>query len=152
MKVISTFLLAFLSMNVGASDIDSWYQTKGGEYAIQEAIYGNLYATLANSQAGDLSIYLENWDEEGCKNVGEDVIGHDPLYINDKLIKISQNCNGNWRNYFPATSEGREYLLNEFVRKNNVVIRAYDDSYKFLFSAKGFSKIYKKEKLTASAI
>ncbi len=67
---------------------------------------------------------------------------HDPLYINGTLVKFAQACNNDWRTFYPISMEGTNHIIREFMRKSNVEVMTYDKSFKPLFSAKGFTKIY----------
>ncbi|WP_461535186.1 hypothetical protein [Spongorhabdus nitratireducens] len=152
MKKIFIFIPLLFSKSLFAADINEWYETEEGDYAIEEALHGSMYATLSESVAGDLSVYIEKYDEDKCDGSNEDVSNHEPVYINDVLVKMSQACNGSWFTIFPSSDKGRDYLINEFKVKRNVIIESYQNEYKLLFSAKGFSKSLKLQKLNKLAI
>lgn len=76
------------------------------------------------------------------KSIGNDIVKHEPLYVNKKLVRISQYCDGNLHYFYPSTDEGNTYVIREFNKSDSVEFKMYDESKRFLFSAKNFKNIY----------
>ncbi|MBE4618264.1 hypothetical protein [Vibrio navarrensis] len=154
-NVMAVFLLftsvIFSCVSNAEGEIESWYLSKGGEYLVRESIDGSLYSLLSTSKAGDLTVYMFMFDAS-CKDENSDVINHNPLYVNNKLVRFSQYCDGERRYFFPSSDAGRNHIVNEFKKKEFVEVKAHDNSYTKLFSAKGFTKIYNEMKLKSEAI
>ncbi|EPX4131419.1 hypothetical protein ACW0FT_004615 [Vibrio alginolyticus] len=154
-KKIILLSLAALSSGVYADtsdEINEWYIAQNEQYLIRDSINDGYYANLSSNQRGDLNVYLQFWDETKCKTDGDKVMGHDPLYVNDKLVKYSQACNGSWRTFFPSTEAGRKYIVSQFKKKNLVEITTYKKDFKVLFSAKGFTKLFNEKRMQLDAI
>ncbi|WP_429215352.1 hypothetical protein, partial [Aeromonas veronii] len=127
------------------STIGISYLAKNGMYIIRDSINDGLIATLEKSRDGMLNIYIQYVDIDGCKEKNGVSSSHDPLYINGTLVKFAQACNNDWRTFYPISTEGTNHIIREFMRKSNVEVMTYDKSFKALFSAKGFTKIYDKK-------
>lgn len=156
MKNVISALLLFSSMVVSgvsnaAGEIESWYKSEGGEYLVRDSIHGELHSQLSTSKVGNISVYLFYLDSS-CEGKNSDVVAHDPLLINDKLVRYLQYCDGSRRYFFPATTEGRNYLINEFIKRDFVEIKTYNKDFSSLFSAKGFTKLYNQMKAKEEAI
>ncbi|MFM5418446.1 hypothetical protein ACEUAV_06355 [Aeromonas veronii] len=143
--IISTLLLSFFSQASIIDEQNEWYLAKNGMYIIRDSINDGLIATLEKSRDGMLNIYIQYVDIDGCKEKNGVSSSHDPLYINGTLVKFAQACNNDWRTFYPISTEGTNHIIREFMRKSNVEVMTYDKSFKALFSAKGFTKIYDKK-------
>ncbi|MDR5015332.1 hypothetical protein RF663_13965 [Aeromonas veronii] len=143
--IISTLLLSFFSQASIIDEQNEWYLAKNGMYIIRDSINNGLIATLEKSRDGMLNIYIQYVDIDGCKEKNGVSSSHDPLYINGTLVKFAQACNNDWRTFYPISTEGTNHIIREFMRKSNVEVMTYDKSFKALFSAKGFTKIYDKK-------
>lgn len=147
--ILSTLLISFFSQASNIDEQNEWYLAKNGMYIIRDSINDGLVATLETSRDGMLNIYIQYLDVDDCKNKDGMSSSHDPLYVNGTLVKFAQACNNDWRTFYPISMEGSNYIIREFMRKSNVEIMTYDKSFKALFSAKGFTKIYnEKQKIT----
>lgn len=143
--ILSTLLLSFFSQASIIDEQNEWYLAKNGMYIIRDSINDGLIATLEKSRDGMLNIYIQYVDIDGCKEKNGVSSSHDPLYINGTLVKFAQACNNDWRTFYPISTEGTNHIIREFMRKSNVEVMTYDKSFKALFSAKGFTKIYDKK-------
>ena len=140
--ILSTLLLSFFSQASIIDEQNEWYLAKNGMYIIRDSINDGLIATLEKSRDGMLNIYIQYVDIDGCRDKNGVSSSHDPLYINGTLVKFAQACNNDWRTFYPISMEGTNHIIREFMRKSNVEVMTYDKSFKALFSAKGFTKIY----------
>lgn len=124
-------------------EIEEWYTSKGGEYLVKDSVHGNLYALLSNSQSGEPSVYIIMYDED-CKDQSDDIISHNPLYVNGVLTRYQQYCDSDdERRYFlPATEAGRSNLVKEFKEKKFVEIKSHNDDFNFIFTGQGFTALY----------
>ncbi|WP_087025827.1 hypothetical protein [Thaumasiovibrio subtropicus] len=135
--------LAFAFPAFAAEETEAWYLSNGDEYLVQEALHESLYALLSISEGDEVSVYLF-FDDEDCLTEDGDVYEHNPLLINGQLVKMSQYCDDIRRYFFPSSEAGRKHLIDQFIKKNVVEIKSHDDSFRTLFSAKGFTKLYRK--------
>ncbi len=142
-KIIIPF---YILMAVGAhaeGEMDGWYNSNSGLYLVQEVIYGKYYGQIAYSKSNQLRFYIVNPNDPDCvKSIGNDIVKHEPLYVNKKLVRISQYCDGNLHYFYPSTDEGNTYVIREFNKSDSVEFKMYDESKRFLFSAKNFKNIY----------
>ncbi|WP_434565678.1 hypothetical protein QFW85_10895 [Vibrio chagasii] len=154
-KITKCFLflssIFFSSSMYAEGEIEQWYLSKGGEYLVRESINGSLHSLLSTSKAGDLNVYIFMFDSS-CENKSTDVINHDPLYVNNKLVRFSQYCDDDRRYFYPSSEAGRNHMISEFKKRDFVEVKAHDNSYRTLFSAKGFTKIYNDLNLKSEAI
>ena len=154
-NIMAVFLLLtsvmFSCISNAEAEIESWYLSKGGEYLVRESIDGSLHSLLSTSKAGNVTVYMFMFDTS-CKDENSDVINHNPLYVNNTLVRFSQYCDGERRYFYPSSDAGRNHMINEFIKKDFVEVKAHDNSYTKLFSAKGFTKIYNEMKLKSEAI
>lgn len=150
--ILGCLFFSPLALSDSLSETNEWYIAKNGQYLIRDSINNGYFAMMGTNTVGDLNVYLQFWDNDGCQKDGNKVLNHDPLLVNGKLVKYSQACNGEWRTFFPSTEAGRKYLISEFKKKNLVEITTYDKNFKVLFSAKGFTKLFNAKKIQAEAI
>ena len=143
MKKIPLIFLTLLPTFVCAeNEMDGWYVSQKNRYLVREMVYGKLYAEIAHSKSQKIRFYINAYDADCIKKVGTGIISHQPLYINKKLVRMSQYCDGNEHIYYPSTDEGNEYVINQFKARDSVEIKTHDESVRFVFSAKNFKSIY----------
>ncbi|EHD2271104.1 MULTISPECIES: hypothetical protein [Vibrio] len=153
MRYIYTLILSILSFSaVSGSEVDAWYTSKGGDYLVKDSIHGVTYGLIGVSKAGDMTVYFQFWEEECSSLLGDGVQAHDPIKVNGQLVRMLQSCDGKWRTIFAASDKGRDYIINQFKKKNFVELKGYDDSYKLLFSAKNFTKLFNLKVSSSAAI
>ncbi|WP_104401800.1 hypothetical protein [Vibrio penaeicida] len=153
MRYIYTLILSILSFSaLSSSEVDAWYTSKGGDYLVKESIHGVAYGLIGVSKAGDMAVYFQFWEEECFSLLGDGVKAHDPIKVNNQLVRMLQSCNGNWRTIFAASDKGRKYIINQFKKKKFVELKGYDDSYRLLFSAKNFTKLFNLKVSSSAAI
>ncbi|AUW38442.1 hypothetical protein AL543_21015 [Vibrio mimicus] len=99
-----------------------------------------------------MTVYFQFWEEECSSLLGDGVQAHDPIKVNGQLVRMLQSCDGKWRTIFAASDKGRDYIINQFKKKNFVELKGYDDSYKLLFSAKNFTKLFNLKVSSSAAI
>ncbi len=143
--------LAFSFPALAEGETEAWYLSNGDELLVQESLHQSLYALLSVSEANEVSVYLF-FDDEDCLTESGDIYDHNPLLINNQLVKISQYCDEERRYFFPSSKKGRDYLINEFKRRNVVEVKSHDESFRTLFSAKGFTKLYREIVFDSQAI
>ncbi len=151
-SLILLLCLVCTSMAFADSEVDEWYKSKSEYYAVKEAIYGKLYATLRRSQYGKLIVFVQIYSPDVCERNGSGVYAHDPLYVNETLIKFSQSCYEDWNHFFATTEEGSVHIVEQFKNEVFVEFRTYDGTAKFVFSAKGFIEIYNQSGVEEEAI
>lgn len=140
--IFLTSLLMFSTNTYAEGEMDGWYTAKNGSYLVQEMIYGYGYAELANSMNNKPHIYMFFFDPEGCKKIGTEILTHNPIYINKKLVRFSQNCVDDRHMFYATTDEGNDYIIKQFLKSDVVEYRPYDSEIKYLFSAKNFKEIF----------
>nr|WP_086938800.1 hypothetical protein [Thaumasiovibrio occultus] len=127
------------SMNV---EQQAWYVSQGEEYLVQEQRHGALYALLTTSVEDDIGVYLF-FNDADCRGDDGQVLSHEPLYINDQLVRFSQYCDAPRRYLVPTTANGRYFLIDEFVKRRSVDISSADHRFTATFSAMGFADFYR---------
>ena len=150
--ILACLFFSPLTFSDSLSETNEWYIAKNGQYLIRDSINDGYFAMLGANTVGELNIYLQFWDKDSCQKDGDKVLTHDPLLVNNKLVKYSQSCYGEWRTFFPSTEAGRKYIVSEFKKKNIVEITTYSKNFKVLFSANGFTKIFNAKKMEVEAI
>lgn len=154
-RVFISLIVGVFALGAGIasaeSEVDAWYLSKSDEYMVRDSINGNLHATMSTSKAGTPYVYIFMHDSD-CEKDDGNITTHNPLKINGVLTRYNQYCDGSRRYFLPATDAGREHLINEFKKRNFVEVATHDDSFRSLFSAKGFTDIYNKVVLRRSGI
>lgn len=139
---IVIFFAFFNSSAFSAGEMDEWYTAKNGMTLVQEMVYGNLYALLGKSKEKQIRVYIISMNDPECPKIGSDVIAHNPIYVNDKLVRFSQYCDSqNTHFYYPTTDEGNAHTIKQFKKSTLVEMRVYDSNIKYLFSAKNFNTV-----------
>lgn len=137
---IVIFFTFFNSSAFSAGEMDEWYTAKNGMTLVQEMVYGNLYALLGKSNGEQIRVYIISMNDPDCPKIGMGVIAHNPIYVNDKLVRFSQYCNNeNTHFFYPTTDEGNAHIIKQFMKSELVEMRMYDSNIKYLFSAKNFN-------------
>ncbi len=96
---------------------------------------GNWYMFLAKTTSGDVNVYLTSREFYKCSNNGT----ARSMYINSVKVRWYQNCDSKMGMYWYAyTTEGKNYLIGEFMRKDTVTIQ--DNNLVMRFSALGFNE------------
>lgn len=143
--------IAASSLSFADERKEGWYTTVSGDYSVRESLYGFIYATLGTSKGGDARIYLESYSPDHCRENGERVIEHNPLYINGTLVKFAQHCRGEWNLFFAVTKAGSDHLVNQFKRSRSVEVKTLDGT-ALIFSAMGFSDHYRRYNVREDAL
>lgn len=139
---IAVSAIIFSTLASAEGEMGGWYISKGGSYLVQEMIYGNGYLELANSVNNKPHVYLFYFDPQGCKDIGNSILKHNPIYINKKLVRFSQNCVDDKHMFYATTDAGNDYIIKEFMKSDVVEYKLYDSDVKFLFSAKNFKNTF----------
>ena len=106
-------------------------------------------AILFTSLGGELKVGLLLPSDE-CTSYEENVMKAPAMEFNGTLVKMYAQCLGNnSRMDFPRSIAGMSYLINEFKRKEIVLVQ--QDGFTFTFSAKGFNSEYNSEMKKALA-
>lgn len=144
MKKFICIAAMLVSLNIHAEgEMDGWYTSNNGLYLVREMVYGKLYGQMTYSKSNQIRFYIIDPNDQDCvKKIGTDIISHDPLYINKKLVRMNQYCDANIHYYYPATDEGNSFVIKQFNNSESVEIKMYDDSIRFIFSGKNFKNIY----------
>lgn len=134
MRYIFTLFLTLLSFTaLSNSEVDDWSTSKGGgEYLVKDSIHGIAYGLIGVSKAGNMAVYVQFWDEKCSSILGNGVQAHDPVKVNGKLVRMLQSCDGYWRTIFAASDKRREYVINQFKKKNFVELKGCGDGCKLL--------------------
>lgn len=153
-KIVRSLIGAFAFLVGTASaegEVDAWYLSQSDEYMIRDSIHGRLHALMSVSKSGKPYVYIFMYDSD-CEKDDGNITSHNPLKINGVLTRYNQYCDGSRRYFLPATDAGREHVINEFKMKNFVEVTTHDETFRSLFSAKGFTAIYNKVVLAQSGI
>lgn len=62
---------------------EEWYKTVDGNFAVMDSNHQNTFATIAWSKSGDARVYIQAYQPEHCEQNGDQILIHDPLYINN---------------------------------------------------------------------
>lgn len=143
--------LLFASPSFSESEVEAWYTSKGNEYLVRDSVHGNLHALLSTAKSGKPFVYIVMFDSD-CKDASTDVIAHNPIYVNNMLTRYQQYCDGERRYFMPASEAGREHIVREFTLRNFVELKTHDESFKAIFSAKGFTTYFNKVVLERQGI
>lgn len=147
--LVSTLL--FSSSVFSESEVEAWYISKGNEYLVRDSVHGNLHALLSTAQSGKPFVYIFMFDSD-CKDASTNVMAHNPVYVNNTLTRYQQYCDGERRYFMPATEAGRAHIVKEFKLRDFVEIKTHDESFKAIFSAKGFTSYFNKMVLERQGI
>jgi hypothetical protein len=97
------------------------------------------HARISNSQGGDQKIYITLSTE--CSNT-EKSYGEITIKTNEQNVRYSKYCDGKHFYITPLSKAGDNFLVNEFKKKNNVILKFSD--FTLFFDATGFTKAWKK--------
>jgi hypothetical protein len=144
MKIAIAAALIISSFSAFADgEMDGWYISSKGLHLVREVVYGNLYGQINYSRGNQIRFYIFNPNNPDCeKNIGKDIISHDPVYVDKKLVRMNQYCEGTAHYFYPATDAGNAYVIKEFSKSGSVEFKTYDESVRFVFSANNFKSIY----------
>ena len=142
-KLIIIFIFILLSFNA-FSDVrqERWYTTGNGEYTVMERNTGIFYASIFLAADGKPNVYIDSYAPELCKDYGDEIHNQDPVYINGRLVNMSVHCRDDWALLFARSTEGRQYVIDQFKRSRFVTLRTFDGKTELEFSAIGFTDLY----------
>lgn len=143
-------MILFQSTLMADERKDAWYVTSNGESSVMESIYGSFYATLYQAKDGSPNVYFEMHSPDHCRENGERLINHNPVSINGTLVQTTQHCRGEWNLFFASTSQGKNYVINQFRNSRSVSLES--GGVTFIFSAMGFIEHYNKINRNLNAI
>jgi len=137
--------LESLSVQAKIDESKGWYINPKQKMVItQDVNTGTIIALLGRGQFKKLSILFHSNEKKNCEDQSIKKSQLIPMYVNDTLVKFTLLCNENFVVYYAETEAGNTFVLDQFIEKNSVTLKAYSGGNNFVFSSKGFNKLYKK--------
>lgn len=128
-------LISLLSSNAAFASSEVWTNSS------IDSDWGEMFrAVVFQSISGNKNVGLV-FSSDSCKGFEDKVLRAPSYNINNVAVQTSAQCiDDGKRMDFPRTAAGRDYVVNEFKRKNSVTYE--QDGIKVIFSANGFTKSY----------
>ncbi|MEJ6080091.1 hypothetical protein MT391_16390 [Vibrio sp. 1-Bac 57] len=129
---------------------EGWYIDKERKIiSNKELTVGSLMALLGRGQHKKLSVFFQATDKLACEDESLKDNKSFPMYLNGTLVKFKQQCNGDVLTFFAETEAGNDFVLEQFIQESEIKLSPYATQDAFVFTNKGFEKLYKRALLIA---
>jgi len=132
----------FCTIPLNSLAYNQWVNEKKSGNPMTISEQGNFLLEITYAVDKYENIYLYPlYNDEICKNKSYQPRQARSAYFNGVLVQLWDACNGESHYYYPATTQGRNYIFNQFFTKN--LIRIEQGNYKEDISGQGFTKTIK---------